>query len=182
MRNTMRDLKTILAAAILAATLFGVRSAFTGEFSCNDLLTANANRLIAIPTDGFSHGEPCYSDDSRPPAHCDWNATIELDRMIGDDRRIVVVNSSHLSGSGAWDYVFVFHCVSRRIRAVFQDRFLYGARVEDASADKLVLLVGDWGSKDPVCCPSREKRIVYSWHAEGQSYVIDREDSRPLAR
>jgi hypothetical protein len=127
---------------------------------CGDLASTDAGKLIAILRDGFAHGLGCYSDDPKnDPSGCDWKATLKTDLMLAGSRRRIVVWDSHQTGSGAWDYLYVFGCINGRIGPVFDDRFLYGVGIDDASLDQLLLSRGG-------------ERMRYSWSGELQSYIL----------
>lgn len=178
-----------LVFTISIAILFGVRtvSASAEDFPCSDLRKAKAARLMSIlgtfPYQlDFSHGTGCYSDDEDNPKECDWEVTVEEDRNIADDRRLIVVDEDHVKGSGEWTDVLVLGCRAGKVTALFHDGFLYGVHVEEASADKLVLKFGRWVGSDPRCCPSMEGHKVYVWSKEGQKYVLDRDYSTPMPK
>lgn len=143
--------------------------------SCRDIATMSTDDLIAIPKDGFvfSHGTGCYSEDPENyPKNCGWKVTLRTDRMIGADRRLVGVSRDHLGGTGYWDDLFVFGCVSGRLAVLFRESFDHGAAIREASADTLILGVGGWGPNDPGCCPSRDVRMTYAWTEGLRSYVL----------
>ena len=85
----------------------------------------------------FSHGTGCYSDDEDNPKECDWKVDVDEDQNIADDRRLIVVASEHMIGSGAWADLLVLGCRAGKVTALFHDNFNYGVDVEEASADKL---------------------------------------------
>lgn len=180
-----------LVFTVSVAILFGVRtfSAAAKDFPCSDLRKAKAARLISIlgtlPNANldFSHGTGCYAeeedDDSK---QCDWEVAVDKDRNIGADRRLIVVDSGHMTGSGDWIDVLVLGCRAGKVTALFHDNFSYDVDVEEASADKLVLTFGRWVGSDPHCCPSMEEHQVYVWSKEGQKYVLDRDYSTPMPK
>lgn len=178
-----------LAFTISVAILFGVRtvSASAKDFPCSDLRKAKAGRLISIlgtlpnPTLDFSHGMGCYSEDSEDNP-CDWKVAVEEDRNIADDRRLIVVDSDHMTGSGEWTDVLVLGCRAGKVTALFHDVSLYGIDVEEASADKLVLKSLKWVGSDARCCPSMEERKLYVWSKDAQKYVLDRDYSTPFTK
>jgi hypothetical protein len=177
-----------LAFTISVAILFGVSTVLASaqDFPCTDLRKAKAARLMSIlGTAGsldFSHGTGCYSDDEDNPKECDWKVDVDEDQNIADDRRLIVVASEHMIGSGAWADLLVLGCRAGKVTALFHDNFNYGVDVEEASADKLVLKFGRWVGSDPDCCPSMEEHRVYMWSKEGQKYVLDRDYSTPMPK
>lgn len=161
-----------LTATVFAVLLFAPQPAFAADSACKGLSTATADALLARQpaADGnrFDHGGGCYNlEDDRDT--CDWMVTLKEDRMIADQRRLIVLNKNHQLGSGDQDYVFVFGCVSGRIRMVFSE---VGAEIKDASADKLILSASDWRKGDAHCCPSGEKLMTYVWKAGLQKYIV----------
>jgi len=141
--------------------------------SCHELATIGTDELLAIRTDRFPHGMGCYSaDPENYPDQCEWKMTLAADRMIGDDRRLVVVGRDHRGGSGAWNDVFVFGCVSGCLGTLLYETFEYGPSSDvEVSADAVALSTPGWAN-DPHCCPSREDRLTYAWSALLQSYVL----------
>ncbi len=107
---------------------------------------------------------------------------VDEDRNIADDRRLIVVDEDHMTGSGEWMHVLVLGCRAGKVTALFHDQFLYGVDVEKASADKLVLKFGSWVGSVAFCCPSMEEHQLYVWSKQAQKYVLDRDYSTPIAK
>lgn len=106
---------------------------------------------------------------------------VSEDRNLSADRRLIVVNTEHMSGQGAQGNVLVLGCKAGNVTSLLEETFNRDVAVEAASADKLVLKFPVWESKDAVCCPSVEGRKVYVWSKDTQDYVLDREYSVPSA-
>ena len=180
-----------LVFTISVAILFGVRtvSASAKDLPCSDLRKAEAARLVGIFAtaplpDGmvFSHGLGCYTEDEEFPNPCDWKVAVSEDRNLSEDRRLIVLNTEHMSGHGAQGEVLVFGCRAGKVTAALLDEtFNREVAVEEASADKLILKFPVWEAKDAMCCPSMEGRKVYVWSKDAQDYVLDREYSIPSA-
>jgi hypothetical protein len=182
-----------LVFTISVAILFGVRtfSAAAKDFPCSDLRKAKAARLMSIlgtlpnptidPTVDYSHGTGCYAEE-KDSKECDWEVTIEEDRNIADDLRLIVVSSNHMTGSGEWSDLLVLGCRAGKVTPLFHDVFLYGVDVEEASADKLVLTSLSWGDSDARCCPSMKEHQVYVWSKQAQKYVLDRDYTTPMPK
>jgi hypothetical protein len=175
-----------LAFTISVAILFGVRTvaASAKDLPCSDLQKAKVARLIST-LQLYPHGTGCYPEDveDEPDSkECDWKVTVDEDRNIGNDRRLVVVSREHMTGSGAYADLTVFGCRSGKVTEVFTNSYLYGADIEEASADRLVLKVGKWAPADAHCCPSMEERKIYVWDKQAQKYVLDRDYSFPIAK
>ena len=149
------------------------------------LRKAKAARLVGIFATAplpngmvFSHGLGCYTEDEEFPNPCDWKVAVSEDPNVSEDRRLIVLNTEHMSGHGAQAEVLVFGCRAGKVTAALLDEtFNREVAVEEASADKLVLKFPSWESKDAVCCPSTEGRKVYMWSKDAQDYVLDREYS-----
>jgi hypothetical protein len=125
-----RDLETADADELLATVDRqsikyggGVR---IGEYDCDpcrDLGIAGCDRFP--PRQGT--GAPTPAPSSPPPKGCDWRTTLEDDRMLDPDHRLMYVLSSQLTGSGSWEDLLVFGCVSGQVKTVYQGQF--GGRV-----------------------------------------------------
>jgi hypothetical protein len=179
-----------LAFTISVAILLGVRavSASAKDLPCRYLRKAKAARLISIFGDNplpnemdFSHGLGCYSEGGEYPNPCDWNVAVSEDRNLSEDRRLIVVNTEHMTGQGAQGGVVVLGCLAGTVTALLRETFNREVAVEEASADKVVLKFSVWEPHDAVCCPSTEGRKVYVWSKDAQDYVLDREYSVPSA-
>lgn len=92
--------------------------------------------------------------------------------MISRDLRLLSICRDHVTGTGEWDYVVVLGCIDGHLKAIFHDRFKFGADIKEATADKLVLIAGYWRRRDAHCCPSGEQRMVYTWNKELRNYVL----------
>jgi hypothetical protein len=169
-----------LALTISVAILFGVCavSASAKDFPCSSLRKAEAALLIynfgaPLPNEmDFSHGLGCYSEGESP---CDWKVTVTQDRYISDDRRLILVNTEHVTGQGERSDVIVLGCLAGKVTTVFESARDEGVDVEDATADKLVLKSAKRGPRDPMAGASMEVRQVYVWSKDTQQYLPDRE-------
>ena len=179
-----------VAFTISVAILLGVRTvaASAKDLPCSYLRKARAARLISIfgtplPYDemAFSHGLGCYSEGGEYSSPCDWKVAVSEDRIISEDRRLIVVYTDHMTGQGAQGGVLVLGCLAGKVTALLRETFNREVAVEEASADKLVLMFSRWESCDAVCCPSTEVRQVYVWSKDAQDYVLDREIAKTFA-
>ena len=179
-----------VALTISVAILLGVRtvSASAKDLPCSYLRKAKAGRLISIFGDNplpnemdFSHGLGCYSEGGEYSNPCDWKVAVSEDRNLSKDRRLIVVNTEHMTGQGAQGGVLVLGCLAGKVTAFLRETFNREVAVEEASADKLVLMFSRWESCDAVCCPSTEVRQVYVWSKDTQDYVLDREIAKTFA-
>lgn len=96
----------------------------------------------------------------------DWKTVIEQDRVLhpagSSALRVLALNKSHLTGTGAFNYVFVFECKDGSVRKVFEATG-EGVQLEQATANGIEISIGLWGSGDGHCCPSRVVQLRYSW-------------------
>jgi hypothetical protein len=174
-----------LVFTISVAILLGVRtlSASAKDFPCSDLRKAKTDRLIsifarstALPNEmAFSHGLGCYSEGGEYSSPCDWKVAVSEDRIISEDRRLIVVLTDNVTGHGAWwSDVLVLGCQAGKVTALFNDPIMRGLDVEEPSADKLVLDFSRWGGSGG--------REVYVWSKDAQTYVLEGYYSDPIAK
>jgi hypothetical protein len=83
--------------------------------------------------------------------------------MLAEDRRLVVLFSSHRTGSGSRQQVNAYACNDKGVTAALQAEYTNGASIEPRSADVLIIKSGAWSTADPVCCPSSEQRETFKW-------------------
>jgi hypothetical protein len=169
------------AAYVLAALLCGT-GVVAAETACKGLGKVDPSDLLRVEKTQvnlpfLANGTGCYGEHSA--AQCDWHTVITGDRMMNASRRLIVATSNHDGGSGAWDNVLIFDCATGNPRVVFQERYLYGVRIEKASPAALVLVGGHWKPSDPNCCNSAERRTTFRWDKTHHRYVIDGSDLVP---
>jgi len=111
-----------------AVVLIGFNSAFADALPCRDLATADVNDLLATVDrqsvksgGGVQVGK--YDCDASGEYACEWETTLQDDRMLDPDNRLIYVNSSHLTGSGAWGDLMVFGCVSGQVKKLYLGQF-----------------------------------------------------------
>ncbi len=116
-------------------------------------------------------------------ATCDWSVELTRVEWWGTTRPflLVTVNSNHLTGSGAWDSVFIYSCERGRITPVFSERYLYGAKIQLGKVDFWVTS-GLWLERDPNCCPSNERSEQYVWDEQRKNFVLGASRVSPLKR
>lgn len=123
------------------------------------------------------NGKACTSDSAEMPDRCDWEHTISRDEILkpipGKEVRIVILHSNHETGSGAWETVLVFDCVNGFIGKLFEKKDLAGVKIEKKTNGEVILTSGVWQPKDPMCCPSKEKREIYRWSSKKNTYIIE---------
>ena len=123
-------------------------------------------------------GKGCTSD--AVPGKCDWKQTLTMDRMLYPDKanalRLIKVNSTHVTGSGAWDYVLVLKCLGGQMMTVFQRQYPYGAKLEFAENGVLKIESGHWLRDDAECCPSKKRIESLNWNGERSSFELSDTD------
>ncbi len=144
------------------------------ELSCisvhtPDLQNANINDI------NFRQGKAYTSDGSSPK---DWEHTLSTDQILkpttNREIRLIVINSNHLTGSGARDTVIAFDCVRGTLKKIFEKKYLYGVNIKIGQDDELLLTSGEWQPTDPTCCPSKEKIETYQWNQLKGTYLLKR--------
>lgn len=129
----------------------------------------------------FTKGRACTFDDLSK--RCDWEHRVTRDEILrpvpGREVRLVVINSHHLTGSGAWDRVVVFDCVNGVMKAILEKSFLYGVRIEHAGEGEIIFVSGKWGKRDPMCCPSEERSEVYRWDEKAGKFNLTNTTIKP---
>jgi hypothetical protein len=166
----------MVAAWLIMAPAAGARAAV----SCVNLETMPAAHLITEVQWKSDYGlvpsrlgcERWFDEKS-----CEYQNTLVTDRRLGAERRLLVVNADHVSGSGAHDVLTVYACRQGRVAAVLTGAFEYGIRIERADAEVIVFTAGLWEGADPHCCPSHEQRLHYVWSPESMSYQLERRET-----
>ena len=117
--------KQNLLAITLAIVLISFGPAYAAEIPCRDLETANADELLAtVDPQSIQYGGGVRLGKSGCDLYpgqkvCEWEQTHEDDQMLDPDRRLIYVLSSHQTGSGSWQNLLVFGCVSGQVKKVF---------------------------------------------------------------
>jgi hypothetical protein len=125
-----RDCSRHLATAC-AVVVIGFHSAFAVELRCRDLSTADPDKLLAtVDRQSVKYGGgvrvgkyDCDNIGEGGERGCDWETTLEDDRMLDPDNRLIYVLSSHLTGSGSWGDLLVFGCVSGQVKKLYLGQF-----------------------------------------------------------
>lgn len=122
-------LKKRLLGVTLTIFLISFSSAYAGEIPCRDLETATADELLAtVDPQSVEHGGGVRIGKSECGVYpgqkgCEWDHTLEDDEMLDRDSRLIYVRSSHLTGSGTWQDLLVFGCVSGAVKKLFLGQF-----------------------------------------------------------
>lgn len=136
------------------------------------------NASFPIEPDGnavqFTAGKACPVVE--PGSSCDWDFAITTDRVLHPDPhfpvRLVVVNANHLTGSGAWDHLILFACEDGKPSRIFQNKYLYGAKVDLKNDSRFTITSGEWQQSDAACCPSGQKEELLVWNARKHAYDV----------
>jgi len=127
-----------------------------------------------IENDIYVNGKACSSDGMIET--CDWEHTIVSDEILrpvpGKEVRFVVINKNHVTGSGAWDTILVFDCFNGNLRKIFENRYLYGVKINKKSDGEITATSGEWQPDDSGCCPSMEKTEIYRWNPSKNTYTL----------
>ena len=122
------ECQSLLAIASAIILLISLRPAYAADIPCSGLETASADELLAtLDPKSIQNGRGVrvgeYGCDNYPGQKvCDWETTLEDDRMLDDNHRLIYVHSSHQTGSGYWLDLLVFGCVSGQVKTVFQEQ------------------------------------------------------------
>ena len=125
----------------------------------------------------FRDGKACTKEgeDSGP---CDWEHVVTFDKVLipepGRAVRLMIINSNHLTGSGASDHVLLFECRNGRVVSVFNESYLYGVTIEKLASTEFSLISGEWLKNDQECCPSRKKREVLRWDRKTGAFILSK--------
>jgi hypothetical protein len=172
--------RTIVWSIFLFVAIVSISVRSMAEVTSDDLLCSSVSstniRNSTINEIKFDEGKACTSDDPALPNQCDWEHEISRDEILrpvsGREVRLVVLNSNHKTGSGAWDTLIAFDCLNGIMKKIFEKKYLYGVRIEKNTDRELILTSGNWQPKDPQCCPSQEKHETYRWSANKNTYIL----------
>ena len=116
-------------------------------------------------------GKECVTE---PGFGCQWEVQLTRVEHWGTAPQflLVIVNENHLTGSGAWDNVFVHACRGDVFLPAFSGRFLYDAKVELGKDFEFWLTAGEWQPNDPTCCPSKQRRSRYRWNPKQRTFDV----------
>ena len=120
--------RTHYFAIACAIVVISIQCAFATEIRCHDLATADADKLLAtVDRQSVKYGGGVqvgkYECNAPGQTGCDWETNLEDDRMLDRDHRLILVHSSHLTGSGFWYDLLVFGCVSGQVKTVYLGQF-----------------------------------------------------------
>ncbi len=136
------------------------------EASCDALRTLRASDLIAfasakLPYGGLDDSGRCVASrygNGNPG--CDWKIEVDDDQIIGGGRRMIIVTSDHITGTGEWNAVMVFGCKDGHVAMSFADES-QSLSVDEATASTLALTY------------QGDKRLIYKWNPTRRSYEFN---------
>lgn len=98
----------------------------------------------------------------------DWKITLEQDNLLhpagSAGVRVLVLHQVHLTGTGAFTYVFAFGCKGGKVRKIFEASG-ESVQLERATDGGLDLSAAIWSKGNAHCCPSGAARVHYEWSA-----------------
>lgn len=121
----------------------------------------------------LQNGSAFLSDNPSSPNSHDWQVEILVDRVThlqpSMEAHVVVLEETHLSGTGARDYVLVFGCRHGSLARLFQFSS-EGVSLKHLDGGMLELYEPLWKRSDPHCCPSRHLTLRYRWDAGARQF------------
>ena len=104
----------------------------------------------------------------------DWKTTIRevatLHLTATTDVRLLVLDQVHMTGTGAFTYIFGFQCVAGSLRKVFEASGQC-VNLERTTGGGMDISVFVWGKDDAHCCPRREVHLRYRWSPSLKRFV-----------
>jgi hypothetical protein len=147
---------------------------------CSDLSTLDFKNLTVTVTGrtfAFHYGKATNSDspgDEKP----DWEATIEKDSMVspapGVETRFLLIDDSHVTGTGSWLYLVGFRCepTNSRLHAGYLQR-VFESKALSLSVERLdgrSVVV----STQPFPGKPTKKHFSYKWKSGTGKFVLRR--------
>ena len=175
-----RERAITAALAVFALFLCRLSANVAQDTRCEDIVSIDFRNLtIDIPWRGavqLEDGVGFSSDAGEGGESKDWEIRLVRDEILrpadGKALRLIILNASHLTGSGAWDHVFVFGCVGGKVVQLFHERFLYGVHIAKIIDAEWIFISGEWLDKDPMCCPSNDRISRYRWSTKENTFKV----------
>lgn len=171
-----------LRARVRLDTSVGRDKIMKGRWVVWFALTLASTVSIACPQDVFEVGNQqlpgswqlgCSPEvDDIGLTSCVWRTEVREDLRLASKRRLVVLQSSHVTGSGSRDQVSVYSFETGKIVAVLQQEYPGGAFIHERAPDKLVIRSGAWMEGDASCCPSKERYDTYVWSPKQRQFIL----------
>jgi len=182
-RSMVKRTSLLFLGVALCSTPVASTAADVPPLLCRNILAIASRDLLLMgilrPFDSvlIEGDKICGSEGYEPGLiTCDWDYSIKevgvLQPGAGTELRMVQVVRNHLTGSGASSAFVAFQCQEGRIAQTFSREFTYGGHFETLSVTAFALTAGYWLPKDPMCCPSYHKRMVYRWDASTKKYAL----------
>ncbi len=188
MIRTLRCISIVATAISIVALSIRLHATLKQDTRCNEIVSIDSKNLrIEMPNGGavqLKNGTAFSSDAGEGGESKDWEINLVQDEIIrpipGQALRLIKLFSNHLTGSGAWDHVFIFRCVKGKVVRVFQKSFLYGVKIQKITDAELIFTSGEWMKGDPMCCPSKETISTYRWSPKDGIFKVVRSVLRPV--
>jgi hypothetical protein len=166
------------AVFVPISLLFSSGEAIAQNMQCRDIAKVDFKNIrLELPKGApiqLKDGKAFSSDDTGDKDSKDWEIVLAQDEMLhpapARDVRLIKLTRNHLTGSGSWEDIFIFHCVQGQAVRLFQKSFLGGVKIEKKSNALLTLTNYEWMKSDGMCCPSKEREITYQWNEKARTY------------
>ncbi|HXT27845.1 MAG TPA: hypothetical protein VN716_01150 [Vicinamibacterales bacterium] len=154
------------------------QESFPTDVACDTapaVLRNSAFKLVPGAVE-LREGKGCLKETAASP-RCDWTVDMTRAEWWGATPRflLVVLNSSHESGSGEWDSVFLARCQGSRLVPAFSKRYLYGAKIDVGKSADFRITSHVWRKGDSECCPSTQRVEHYIWDERRRLFVTMRQ-------
>lgn len=166
--------------ALTASGCTNPRSMTKSDIRCDSIEGLDINNMeMRLQSRGvvkLIDGTGYASDAGDDGISKDWLVTVVQDDLLrpspGAAFRLVRVNASHITGSGEWDHVTILACNGKRIKAIFDERYLYGAEVSIVNDAIFRVAYAERKEGDPMCCAASDRIATYRWNADKGSYLL----------
>jgi len=174
-------------AMLVVIEVWSSRAAANEQVRCDDVTSIDVkNMSIEFPARGkvqMNDGTGFSSDAGVDGESRDWKITLIQDVILRPTTsvilRLVRFNADHITGSGAWDHVFIYKCRNGNFVRLFEESHLYGTKIQRLADDEITFVSGEWVKGDPTCCPSKEKQSTYKWDTKSMRYILIEESIWP---
>src|SRR5512135_3675810 len=116
MRRALRRLEVLALLAAIGACALVSQATASGQVPCDDVTLVDIQGMsVEIPGRGtvqLDHGAGFLSETGPADASPNWKITLVQDEVLRPaplvSLRLVRFNANHVTGSGAWDHVFIY--------------------------------------------------------------------------
>jgi hypothetical protein len=191
MRPLSRIFLVIVLDVILSSGVINAVADSAASFPGNDITVVDfANMKLFLPDQGMKvqlkRGIGYLSEDPYARGSKDWKIAIAQDEILRPSSattlRLLRVECDHLTGSGSWDYVFIYGSDKGGLVRIFQKNFVYGVKINVPKASDLLFTSGEWSKNDPRCCPSVVRVSRYRWNKQAGTYLLLESSTHPRKR